>query len=138
MTTPRLILIHKQKTSGRLRFLRLPDGMLAFAALPALAALRDDDYTVAVAPHPAAIVKAAEERLGLPGGSIEADGEFHAWVDTPAGDVAVLLAGFTTIDPPFDAAERLGGKFIAITEARGMPEVELLLLRRAYEHVLGG
>ena len=137
MTTPRLILIHKQKTSGRVRFLRLPGGMLAFAALPETASLREEDYTSPVAPHPAALVRDAEEKLGLPAGSLEAEAEFQAWADTPGGDVPVLLAGFTTIDPPFEAAEGLGGKFIAITEARGLPEVELQLLRRAYEYALG-
>ena len=34
---PRLLLLHKHRTSGRVRYLRLPDGMLAFAPLPALA-----------------------------------------------------------------------------------------------------
>ena len=38
-TQPRLILLHKHKTSGRVRFLCLPYGVVAFKALPALAAL---------------------------------------------------------------------------------------------------
>lgn len=49
----------------------------------------------------------------------------------------VLLAAFTGIDPPFAMAERLRGRFIALTEARQLSEVERNLLRRAYEHVLG-
>jgi hypothetical protein len=137
MISPRLILIHKQSTSGRVRFLRLPGGVLCFAPVPRMSALRDEDYRVALSPHPAAMVRQAEEKLRLPSGSIRAEAEFRAWVDTPDGDVPVLLAAFTSQDPPFKAAERLDGKFIAITEARSLPQVELHLLRRAYEYMLG-
>jgi len=51
--------------------------------------------------------------------------------------VPVLLAYFTTIDPPFAAAESIGGKFIAMTEARNLAEIERNLLRRVYEYVIG-
>jgi len=134
---PRLILLHKQGTSGRLRFLCLSSGVLAFAPLPELAALRAEDYSPTVQIHPAALVREAELHLGLPEGAIEPVADFQAWVDTPGGDVAVLLAAFTGIDPPFAAAERTSSRFIAITEARQLSEVERNLLRRAYEHVLG-
>lgn len=133
----RLILLHKQATSGRLRFLCLSSGVVAFSPLPALAALRDEDYSPTVQIHPTAIVREAEIHLGLPEGAIEPVPEFHAWVDTPAGDVPILLAAFTGIDPPFDAAERTSSRFIAITESRQLSEIERNLLRRAYEHVLG-
>lgn len=133
----RLILVHTQKTSGRLRFLRLPHGTVAFAPLPPLSALAEDAPPPQVVHHPARFLKAAEDRLGLPAGSLAHEPEFHATVDTPDGPVALHLARFTTLDPPFDEAAALGGKFIAITEARdGMP-VEMDLLRRAYEVLLG-
>ncbi|MBK7415405.1 MAG: hypothetical protein IPJ38_10185 [Dechloromonas sp.] len=69
--------------------------------------------------------------------AIEPVAEFQAWVDTPEGDVPVLLASFAGIDPPFAAAERTKSRFIAMTESRQLSEVERNLLRRAYEHVLG-
>jgi len=134
---PRLILLHKQKTSGRVRYLCLPHGVLAFTPLPGLAALRDEDFTSSLNFHPTALLQEAESRLGLDPGSLEAEAEFQAWVDTPDGDIPVLLGCFTSIDPPFAAAERLGGRFIALTEARALTEVERNLLRRTYEHVLG-
>ena len=121
---PRLILLHKQKTSGRVRFLCFSAGILAFKPLPALAALRDEDYSPTVHFHPTAVLR-------------EAEAEFAAWVDTPEGDVPVLLAAFSDLDPPFAAAERSNGRFIAITESRHLSDVERQLLRRAYEHVLG-
>ncbi|HEY6896727.1 MAG TPA: hypothetical protein VI279_05655 [Rhodocyclaceae bacterium] len=136
----RLILFHKQSTSGRTRFLRFAQGLLAFEPLPALSALVDEGAAAAssVRPHPAAALRAAEERLGLAGGSLKAEAEFYAEVETPAGAVPVLLAAFTSIDPPFDAAAQAGGQFIALTEARGLHPLELDLARRAYETILGG
>ncbi len=134
---PRLILLHKQKTSGRVRFLCFAAGILAFDPLPALAALRDEDYSPTVHFHPTAVVREAEVRLGLPEGAIEPEAEFAAWVDTAAGDVPVLLAAFAAVDPPFEAAGRSHGRFIAITESRHLSDIERQLLRRAYEHVLG-
>ena len=133
----RLILVHKQKTSGRLRFLRLPHGTVAFTPLPALSDLIDDAPPPQVVHHPAAFIQAAESRLGLPAGSLAHEPEFHATVDTPAVPVSLHLASFTTIDPPFDEAAALGGKFIAITEAMGGMPVEMDLLRYAYEVLLG-
>jgi len=134
---PRLLFLHKQGTSGRVRFLCLASGVVAFAPLPALAALRDEDYSPTLQVHPTAVMREAEIHLGLPEGGVEPVPDFSAWVDTPEGDVPVLLAAFTGIDPPFAMAERLRGRFIALTEARQLSEVERNLLRRAYEHVLG-
>lgn len=134
---PRLILIHKHGTSGRVRFLCLSTGVVVFKTLSALSALREEAFSPKVQIHPTAVVREAEIHLGLPEGAIEAVAEFQAWVDTPEGDVPVLLAAFVGIDPPFAAAERVHGRFIAITESRQLSEVERNLLRRAYEHVLG-
>jgi hypothetical protein len=132
---PRLILYHKQKTSARTRFLRFADGVLAFAPLPAASTVREEQG--AVLAHPAAWLQEAETRLGLPAGALRAEPEFQAEAATPHGNVPVLLAECTAIDPPFAAAATAGGRFIAITEARDLPAVELELLRRAYEVILG-
>jgi hypothetical protein len=133
----RLILVHKQKTSGRLRFLRLPHGTVAFTPLPPLSDLIERTASRQVVHHPAAFIQAAEARLSLPAGSLAHEPEFQATVDTPDGPVAMHLASFTTIDPPFDKAAALGGTFIAITEAAGGMPVEMDLLRHAYEVLLG-
>ncbi|MGF1645018.1 MAG: hypothetical protein ACFCUJ_15375 [Thiotrichales bacterium] len=134
----RLLLAHKQSTSARLRFLRFAHGALAFAPLPALASVRDDPSPApAAVHHPARYLLAAETQLDLPEGSLKLEPEFRASVETPDGDVEIRLAYFTAIDPPFAVAEAHGARFIAITEARGCTPVELALLRRAYETVLG-
>ena len=134
---PRLIVLHKQSTSARVRFMTLGESVLAFSPLPETAALRAEDYSPTVQFHPTAALRSAEKRLELSEGSLEPVPDFCVWVDTADGDQAVLLAACATIDPPFAAAEKQGGKFIAITEARRLPLVERELLRRAYEHLLG-
>ncbi len=134
---PRLILIHKQATSGRLRFLCLSSGVLACEPLPPLSAMRDETYSPRLQFHPMGAIRQAEIQLGLAAGAIEPVSDFQAWVDTPEGDVPVLLAAFVGIDPPFAAAERSHARFIAITESRQLSELERNLLRRAYEHLLG-
>ncbi|MDD5388378.1 MAG: hypothetical protein PHD37_03475 [Gallionellaceae bacterium] len=142
MNTPfpanmRLILAHKQKTSARVRFLRFPHGLTAFQALPALASVLEKVSSSRVEAHPALYLRAAESQLGLDAGGLALEAEFSASVDTPEGPIQVRLATFTSIDPPFEAAASLGGKFIAITEARGCAPAELDLLRLAYTVLMG-
>jgi hypothetical protein len=133
----RLILAHQQKTSARVRFLRFAHSLTTFQSLPAHSAVLDTLPATRVTTHPAVYLRAAEARLGLASGDLALEGEFHALVDTPHGTLDVRLATFTHIDPPFEAARRCGGHFISLTEARGIPQVELELLRQAYTVLLG-
>lgn len=139
MNDPRLIMYHKQATSARTRFLKLDyGGVCGFGALPEEAALAErtveDGKLVS---HPAFLIRDAERRLGLPGGSLEAEGGYRCKVSSPEGATEVFLARFTAIDPPFEEAEAQGAAFIDLTQARGLPQVELALLRLAYEKILG-
>jgi hypothetical protein len=133
----RLLFFHKQKTSARTRFLRLPQGVVAFSPLPADAELRPDAAPAAADAAPAALLAEALQRFELAAGQLRVEEEFFALVDTPAGAVRVWLIEFTTLDPPFAAVERAGARFIPITEARGLPAIELALLARAYEVLIG-
>jgi hypothetical protein len=101
------------------------------------ASVLDEDNSTTIN-HPAAILKDAEQRLALPAGSVKAQGEYHQMVDVPGDQVQIILGEITTIDPPFEEAEQAGASFIDLTQARGLPSVELELLRSAYELVLGG
>ncbi|MRR51371.1 MAG: hypothetical protein EG825_10720 [Rhodocyclaceae bacterium] len=134
--TPHLILIHKQSTSGRVRFLRFPHGVVGLAPLPAGTTVREDALPTVCA-HPAAALQEVSAHLGIPVTNMASEAEFQAWVDSPDGPRQVMLAAFTTIDPPFDAAAAHDCKFIAMTEARGLPATELALMRKVYEYVLG-
>jgi hypothetical protein len=88
--------------------------------------------------HPAAILQQTEKRLGFPADSLKAEGEYRQMVEVPGEKIQVILAEITTMDPPFEEAEKLGASFIDLTQARGLPQIELQLLRCAYELVLGG
>jgi hypothetical protein len=133
----RLLLAHKQKTSARVRFLRFAHGLSAFTALPALSSVHEDLPESRVEMHPGLYLRSAEAELGLASGSLALEPEFSASVDTPDGPIKVRLATFTSIDPPFELADNLGGRFIAITEARGCPPAEMELLRQAYTALMG-
>lgn len=139
MPQTRVIFYHKQSSSARTRFLRFPyHSVCAFEPLPKLAVLMDDEATSVVAIHPAHVINQAEQQLGLSAGDLEVEGEYRACVDVAAGPVNILLARFTSIDPPFALAEELQARFIDLTQARDLPQVELELLRKAYELILGG
>lgn len=134
-----MILVHKQGTSARTRFLRYADGIVAPEPFPKLAqvlgeAERSGD--AAVLTHPAMLVRQVAERLGIDADDIEVETEFRSNVDTPQGVAPIYLGRITTIDPPFDAAEKIGARFIAITEARDLGPSDLELLRRAYDCVM--
>lgn len=137
---PRLLCFHKQGTSARTRFVRWPHGMLAFEPLPAEARLLDEKSapgSACVRRHPAAVLADAAARLGMPADALRAETEFDAVVATPEGEVPILLVHFASLDPPFAVVEKHGGRFIAITEARDVSPLELQLLRKAYEILIG-
>jgi hypothetical protein len=134
----RVIVYHKQATSARTRFLKLKSNSVClFDPIPMPAALLEREPANTVN-HPAAILCQAEKQLGFPEGCLKAEGEYRQTVEIPGGAVQVILAAITTLDPPFEEAEKNGASFIDLTQARGLPEIELLLLRAAYELVLGG
>ena len=138
----RIIFFHKHGTSARTRFLRFAnDTVCGFAPLPQLAAIIDETGTAlqpAIEIHPAVLLKESTQRLQLPTSALELEGEYTMWVEAPGEAIRVLLARFTDIDPPFKAAEAMGARFIDLTQARDLSSVELLLLRKAYEVILGG
>jgi hypothetical protein len=135
----RLVMYHKQATSARTRYLRLQDGgVCAFQPLPADVELSFETTEGDVLPHPGAVIAAAENWLGLEAGGLEFQGEFRAHARTGDHELSVFLLRFTEIDPPFEAAEGVGARFIAITEARGLPSAELEILRKSYEYIMEG
>lgn len=134
----RVILYHKQATSARTRFVRF-GGKTVFASGPveALSQVNDsEDNTPAI--HPAAILKSTENALNLPQGCLKSEAGFQHSIEVPGANIPVVLACIETMDPPFEEIEQAQGQFIDLTQARGLPPVELELLRHAYELVLGG
>lgn len=135
----RVILYHKQATSARTRFLEFAhQSVCAFDAIPMPAQLLVGESSSNTVVHPAAILQEVERRLALPADCLKAEGEFRQNVEVPGKTIQIILAAITTMDPPFEAAEKAGARFIDLTQARGLPRVELELLRHAYELILGG
>lgn len=134
----RVILYHKQATSARTRFLKFAhDSVCAFEPIPMPAQLLDEAAGKTVN-HPAAILQEVEKQLDIPAGCLKAEGEYRHAIEVPGSTIQIILANITTMDPPFEQAERCNASFIDLTQARGLPSVELELLRHAYELVLGG
>lgn len=131
---PRLLCFHKQQTSARTRFLSYGASVLAPFPLPESGTLAEPGK---VRPHPALALKALAARIGVPTEQLRPLADFEVDVATPAGTVPVLLIEIATLDPPFAGAEAMGARFIAFTEARGLPRVDLELMRRAYEILIG-
>jgi len=105
--------------------------------LPALSEIfGEGDGGGDVVAHPGMLLTQVAASLDLNADAIELESEFAANVDTPSGVVPIFLGRITTMDPPFDAVERVGARFISITEARDLTPVELELLRRAYTCVM--
>lgn len=135
---PRLILYHKQATSARLRFLCLPEGVLAFGALPAPLTLRENAHTAhTIRPMPSAWSTRICHELGLDYHALEADQGFFEELVHRDGTYPVLLARFTSMDPPFALAETLHGRFIEIMDCGRLSAIERELLRRAYIAIQG-
>lgn len=137
----RVIMYHKAPTSARTCFLLQDEGVCLPGRLPKLAQLVDSATPRHADPgnvvaHPSPLLRHIAEWLDLPQEELELDEEFCEKVDVAGGPLTVYLVRFASIDPPFDAAERIDGRFIALTEGRGLPPAELDLLRRAYTVIM--
>jgi len=134
----RIILYHKQSTSARTRFVKFSyNSVCAFEPIPKLAQSIETipENTVLL---PSMVLKEAEEKLELEKGLLKAEGGYCHAVEVPGGSIQVILAAINTIDPPFEWAEKIDANFVDLTQARGLPPIELELLRHAYELILGG
>lgn len=138
MHQARVILYHNTPASARLRFLRFPyQSICAFKPLPKLSVLMDQGLATDTLLHPAVVARQTENKLGLGQDSIQVQGEFEAFVDVAGGPICIHLAAFTSLDPPFELADKLDARFIDLNQARDLPQVELELLRKAYDIILG-
>jgi hypothetical protein len=84
------------------------------------------------------VARDVEQRLALDEGILKVEGKFSFAVDASDQSIQIILLEISSVDPPFELAERIGGSFIELLEARELPQIELDLLRKAYEFLLGG
>lgn len=134
----RVIMYHKYPTSARTTFLMQDQAVCLPGHMPKLAQLMENkpDTAEKVVAHPSPLLRYVAEWLAIPQDQLELDEEFCEKVDVAGGPLTVYLARFASIDPPLDAAERVGARFIALTDGRGLPPAELDLLRRAYTVIM--
>lgn len=138
MAELKVILVHLNPMSARLSFwidtsLSQATGCLP-NGFPALATLIEGEPPTSVTPHPAAYLNAIGEYLGLADSLLEVACPELAWVETPDTPVPVALLRIMTTDLP---QPKPSGRFISLMELRQVPVVERLLLKKAYEFLLG-
>jgi len=139
MPNSRFILYHKHPTSARVLFFRLNDTVCHFEALPSESKVGESNLEAGqIAADFEEAIAHTEQKLGLANGTLEIETDFLAKVDRADDPINIYLARFTTTDPPHEQIEDLEGKFIALTEARRLPPVELELLRLVYSFLMDG
>lgn len=133
----RVILCHFDTYSTALVFARYGASVLAPVPLPESASVAP--ALDASAQHmPGAVLDALVARYNLNASQLKLDDGFQAWMSSDSGPVRIHLVRFTTLDAPREAIEPLGGLFKPISEMRGMPMIELNLMRQVFNLTLGG
>lgn len=133
----RLILYHKHASSGRTMFLRLHETVCQFEGLSGAARIVESHIGGnQVDTDLSDLLAEAEHRLGLVNGTLKLDVEFSVAIAEADQPIQVYLAQFTTTDPPEEHFAAQAGKFIALTDARRLPPIELELLRLAYTVIM--
>ncbi|MDO9010072.1 MAG: hypothetical protein Q7U80_17780 [Thiobacillus sp.] len=139
----RVILSHFDSYSTALVFARYGASILSSAPLPESAAPMPapgdaaEQYD-AEQYNPSAVLDALVVQAGIEPAQLKLDDEFQAWMSTDSGPIRIHLVRFTTLDAPRQAIEPLGGVFKPISEMRGLPMVELNLMRQVFNLTLGG
>ena len=137
MENNRLIMYYKHPTSARVMFYVLNNTVCHFdGLLPSAKIVESNISEEQVVDYPETLIETSKKRLGLSSNILEIEKTFQAIVVDDSIAIDVYLAGFTTIDPPREQLAHLDGKFIAITEARRLPPVEIELLGLAYSWMM--
>lgn len=134
----RVILCHFDSYSCALNFARYDDSILAPAPLSSHARAMDAPATATAHHEAGPVLDALAAKYGLDAAQLRIDDEFEAWLADNSHPVRVHLIRFTALDAPHAAIEPLGGVFKPISQMRGMPPIELNLMRRVFNLIMGG
>ncbi len=134
----RVILCHFDSYSAALNFARYGDSVLAPAPLSAQASAIAAPESAAEHYNPSPVVDALAAQCGLDAGQLLLDHDFQAWLSDNSVPVRIHLVRFTTFEAPHAAIEPLGGVFKPISGMRGMPPLELNLMRQVFNQIIGG
>jgi hypothetical protein len=134
----RVILCHFDSYSTALLFARYGASVLAPATLPEGVSDIPAPDNVGAQHAPGAVLDALAAQHGLDLAQLRLDDGFQAWLSSDGGPIRIHLARFTTFEAPREAIEPLGGVFKPISEMRGMPMIELNLMRQVFNLIMGG
>jgi len=134
----RVILSHYDSYSAALVFARYGASILATTPLPQSAAPMPAPGDVTELHNPGAVLAAIVAQAGLDPVLLRLDEGFQEWMSSDSGPIRLHLVRFTTLDTPRQAIEPLGGVFKSISEMRGLPMIELNLLRQIFNLTMGG
>ena len=103
MENNRLIMYHKHPTSAKVTFFLLNGSVCHFDGFPPSAKIVDSSISEEqVVDYPETLLPSSKKRLGLSSNILEIEKTFQASVKSDALTIDVYLAGFTTIDPPYE------------------------------------
>lgn len=133
----RVMVVHLHALSARLHFWVVDREGGASACMPRplspLSSLHTDHQPDTAVPHAAQMIKPTAELLGLNSEQLEVASPLLGWVEEPGRWTPVALLRIAGDDlPPLE-----GGRFITLLELLQVPLTERLLMRAAYEALLG-
>ncbi|MBV1789717.1 hypothetical protein KQ940_16810 [Marinobacterium sp. D7] len=133
----RVIVAHLHAISARLHFWLVEYDTGPSVCLPTplakLSILHDDHEPTNLVPHPAQMVRAIAELIGLKPEQLSVASATLGWVEQPGEWTPVALLRINGDQLP----NLEGGRFITLMDLLQLPITERLLLRNAYEALLG-
>jgi len=134
----RVILCHFDSYSTALVFACFGASILAPTPLPENASAMPPPSEASEQHSPAAVLDAVAAQQQLNPTQLKLDDGFQAWISSDDGPIRIHLARFTTLDAPHDALQPSSGVFKPISGMRGMPMIELNLMRQVFDLIMGG
>lgn len=134
----RVILCHFDSYSTALVFARYGSSVLAPAPLPEAARAMPEPGDADERHTPGAVLDALAAQHVLDLTQLRLDDGFQAWMSSERGPIRIHLARYSTLDAPHQVIEPFGGVFKPISELRGIPMIELNLLRQVFNLIMGG
>ena len=134
----RLILCHFDTYSSALLFARYDTSVLAPSPLP------EGTHVTSAPPEsgeihdPSVALHALASLYELDAAQLSLVDGFEQWMNFAEQPIRIHLARFTTFEAPREAIESHGGAFKPISGMRGTDMLELNLLRRAFNLIMGG
>jgi hypothetical protein len=133
----RVILCHFDTYSTALVFARYGATVLAPSPLPEGAGLATQPVAATDHHDPASVLDALGSGHGLDVTGLKISEDFDVWMTSDDGPIRIHLARFMTTDAPRNVLEPLGGIFKSISEMRGLPMLELNLMRQVFNLIMG-